>query len=227
VKKKYNYEECIGKTFNRLTVLDVCRVNGKLHFLCRCSCGNVGAHEAYSVVDGKIKSCGCLQKESTSKHNIKNYKKYNQYDLSGEFGIGYFDNSYKKFYFDLEDYDKIKNYHWYYSKDGYCYSTGRKYKMHRIILNAKKGEIVDHIDHNKIDNRKSNIRICTQSQNMHNARNGNKYKGTYKTKYGKYEAHIRIGGKRIRLGIFDTIDEAHSAYCEATTQYYGDYVCFD
>jgi hypothetical protein len=100
-------------------------------------------------------------------------KKYKQstYDLSNEYGIGYTDITNEKFIFDLEDYNKIKDYCWRKSTNGYIveyhYVNG-KYKihyMHRLIANAPKGMVVDHINHNKNDNRKSNLRICTQEQN--------------------------------------------------------------
>lgn len=104
-----------GKTFGRLTVIkraeDYIRPNGNhsVRWLCKCSC----EENKYVVVLGQLlrsgstKSCGCLHNEMLSDER----KKYNTYDLSGEYGIGHTSNG-KEFLFDLEDYDLIKNYCW-------------------------------------------------------------------------------------------------------------------
>ena len=93
-------------------------------WLCKCDCGNdtIVAGKQLTKENG-TKSCGCFAKENMSK--IK--KKYNTYDLTGEFGIGYTSKN-EKFYFDLEDYDKIKDYCWYINNKGYVTSTDRKSK---------------------------------------------------------------------------------------------------
>ena len=104
------FKDLTGQRFGRLTVIkraeDYVSPKGSqnVQWLCKCDCGNeitiVG--KALTRKNG-TKSCGCFAKENMSK--IK--KKYNTYDLSGEFGIGYTSKD-EKFYFDLEDYDKIK-----------------------------------------------------------------------------------------------------------------------
>lgn len=80
-------------------------------------------------------------------------------------------------YIDLEDIDKIKPYRWCpyksrYSDTFYVQSTGRKnfsrIPLHRFITNCPKGKEVDHINHNGLDNRKSNLRVCTRTENMQN-----------------------------------------------------------
>ena len=103
------------------------------------------------------KSCGCFWK--------------NTYDLSGEYGIGY-TNKGEEFYFDLEDYDKIKDYTWYINNKGYVFSGKDEILMHRLVTNCPDNLIPDHIHGEKstTDNRKSNLRIVNRSQNSMNVK---------------------------------------------------------
>jgi len=102
-------------------------------------------------------------------------KRYNRYDLSGDYGVGYTSKG-EEFYFDLEDYDKIKDYCWVISKttDTVCArmcGTNKLIVMHRLVMdvvNAGRNVQVDHIHHNRHDNRKSELRICNNSQNSMN-----------------------------------------------------------
>lgn len=111
--------------------------------------------------------------------------KQNRYDLSGTFGIGYTHKN-EPFWFDLEDYDKIKNYCWRYHRSGYVVTNIRgsdgKQKtiaLHTMIMNPPENMKVDHITHepdhtisgirtHKIDNRKCNLRLASQKENCHN-----------------------------------------------------------
>lgn len=110
-------------------------------------------------------SCGCLHSEISSKVN----RRYNAYDLSGEYGIGY-TNTGKVFYFDLEDYDKIKDYCWTENGNGYIRNIVNDIYLHRLIMEVDDDCEIDHIHGNdtRNDNRKSNLRIVTRSQNKMN-----------------------------------------------------------
>ena len=98
---------------------DYVKPNGKHEamWLCKCSCGSnkIWAITGYQITSGKTLSCGCIKKQRT----IESCKKYNQYHINGSFGIGIASNCNKEFYFDLEDYDKIKKYCWYVDSCGY------------------------------------------------------------------------------------------------------------
>ena len=109
----------------------------------------------------------------------------------------------------------------------------KKYKvmyMHRIIANAPQGMDVDHINGDKLDNRKENLRVCTRSENLHNLRgksySGSGLRGAYREKNRgagcRWFSAISVGGKVIRLGRFDTPEEAHKAYKEAHRVHYPD-----
>ena len=142
---------------------------------------------------------------------------------------------------DDEDYDLVSQYKWYarwdpHTKSFYAVTNIRKPNgkrtvllMHRLIMNAKKGEQVDHINHNTIDNRKSELRLCTQSQNQHNrgcnSKNSSGYKGVcWRKARQKWQAQIVLNGEKIYLGCFQTPEEAHSAYCKAAQELHGDFL---
>ncbi len=109
-------------------------------------------------------------------------------------------------------------------KDSGC---GKKVQMHRLIINAKRGQIVDHINGDGLDNRQSNLRICTNMQNMQNmkARWGkSKYKGVHWVdKQKKWRAQMTINYKRINLGYFSSEIEAAKAYDTAAIKHFGEF----
>jgi hypothetical protein len=111
--------------------------------------------------------------------------------------------------------------------------NGTTIRMHRFILNLKTNDkkIVDHINGDGLDNRRSNLRICTSFQNQHNRKiNKNStsgYKGVYFEK-GKWfskrwAAQISVNNKHIKLGYFETAEEAARAYNEAAIKYHGEF----
>jgi hypothetical protein len=134
---------------------------------------------------------------------------------------------------DNEDYDRLIKYRWHVllGNKGIIYATGRtgsqkKVLMHRFIMNAKPRQILDHINFDGLDNRKSNLRFCDKSQNAHHNRRG--YTGVKQHNSGKgnsgWNARIRIGnGDRINLGTFQTRQEAEAAYHKAAIEHYGEF----
>ncbi|AJA41418.1 HNH endonuclease [Geobacillus virus E3] len=156
-------------------------------------------------------------------------KKPNKFDLSGDFGIGY-TNKGEVYYFDKEDYELIKNHSWYKNEEGYLLSriNGKLVRMHRYILNAPKGKDVDHINHVRHDNRKSNLRIVTRSQNNMNkglqSNSTSGYKGVNFCKdRNKWKAVIKINGKNIHLGYFNNKEDAIKARKLVEEKYFGEY----
>lgn len=100
--------------------------------------------------------------------------------------------------------------------------------MHRFIMSATDNEHVDHKKGNVRDNRKSNLRTCSQHQNRmnrvlnKNSRTG--YKGVYNCKTpGRFKAGIQVNGKQIHLGTFATDIEAAKAYNQAAIQHFGEF----
>ena len=97
--------------------------------------------------------------------------------------------------------------------------------MHRMIMNPNKGDQIDHIDHNGLNNQKSNLRICTHSQNQMNRYGSSStgYKGVYKSRHGNYFASIQYDNKRISLGTYKTPEEAAQIYDNAAMRYHKEY----
>ena len=165
----------------------------------------------------------------TSEWNKILKKKYNTYDLSGEYGIGWTSNTNQEFYFDLEDYKKIKDYCWMESDEGYIISrepnTGKHVRMHNIVTGWK---YVDHIKHRPNDNRKSQLREANDKFNSRNrskpANNASGCKGvSWHKKNLKWQAYIGINGKQKCLGFFDNYDDAVAARKVADEYYYKEW----
>jgi len=143
-------------------------------------------------------------------------------------------------FIDDEDFELVSRYKWYAqwhprTKSFYAYSrivnADREWStilMHRLILNAQPGELVDHIFHDTLDNRKSELRLCTGSQNQHNAGkredNTSGYKGVgFRSDRNLWRSRIVVNGKRIFLGNFGSPEEAHQAYCKAAAELHGEF----
>ena len=221
-------EEYIGKKYGRLTVLRELGKNKHNDILievkCDCEKGTIFTTMLYSVKTGKTKSCGC------SRLGNKNNKKYNTYDLTGDFGIGYDCNNNKEFYFDLEDYDKIKDICWHVTNEDRVlgsYKNGT-IEMSKIITHTK-SEVVDHIFHNKKDSRKENLRIVTQQQNIFNRRGWGKLsefglKGIgWRKKEKEWSCRIQKDGKKIYEKQFKSITDAINKRIELEKECFGEY----
>jgi hypothetical protein len=97
--------------------------------------------------------------------------------------------------------------------------------MHRLILDANPGTMVDHANQNGLDNRRENIRIATNSQNQANGchrKNASGFRGVRKSG-SRWAAQIRSGGKPVRLGTFDTAIAAANAYDTAAREVFGEF----
>ena len=140
---------------------------------------------------------------------------------------------------DDADYELISQYKWYAYKDyntwyarTNIYGNGEQKTvlMHRLLCGSMcDGKQIDHKNHNGLDNRRSNIRVCSQNDNQHNQRprlGVSKYKGVG-INYGKWHARIRNNGKYINLGRFDTEEDAAKAYNEAALKYFGEFACLN
>lgn len=98
--------------------------------------------------------------------------------------------------------------------------------MHRLIMDAPVGILVDHIDGDTLNNRRQNLRLATNSQNMANRKtNSNSIAGLKGVSFfgSKWRAEIQCNNKRYPLGSFSTPEEAHAAYIEAAKRLFGEF----
>ena len=124
----------------------------------------------------------------------------------------------------------VKYERWYLDADGavWCHPVGRPrstVKMHRRITGARRGQDVDHINHDRLDNRRGNLRTCTHVQNMGNHRGrgaASGYRGVRRMK-NRWHARIRCNYTEVHLGSFLTKEEAWAARRAAELRLRGDF----
>ena len=227
-------------------------------WFCECECGAIYTINEKSLIDGNV-SCDCqerktkktikkdtsiinemaiiteskpITKESTISKKRRGRKKHeNKYDLTSKpYGIGYCSNDNSEFYFDLEDFDKIKDYTWsnFYGQIFSFYGNGGAIRMCNLLLDVKENEHVSHIHRDSTnDNRKSNLRIVNSSQKQWNKKmNCNNTSGVrgvcYDTNKNRWIAEITCYGRRHR-GYFDTKADAIKQRKEWERVYFGEY----
>jgi len=134
--------------------------------------------------------------------------------------------------FDADDFKQVQEngISIYQFKQDRFYAVNKKGKrIHRELLNIKDSKItVDHRNGNTLDNRKINLRACTQSQNTKNRSKTlkpttSKFKGIYLNVNKKWVAQIRVNYKRICLGSFENEITAAEAYNNAAIKYFGEF----
>ncbi|GAB4073682.1 hypothetical protein GCM10028778_11850 [Barrientosiimonas marina] len=126
---------------------------------------------------------------------------------------------------DKEDVPMISRYKWLLHDKGYILTKinqTTKY-LHRMIMNPPGYMEVDHINLDKTDNRKSNMRVCTHIQNTWNRQGNGVAKITDRPLSKPYVARITIDGKHIHLGYYKTFEEARQHRVEAEHKYHGEY----
>lgn len=199
----------------------------------------------------KIKECiicGSTKKVIRSKIGLLCNRHYTQYNKYGEikkrtkydpnefifeentvkiFLYNMFSQKVSEAIIDREDYDTVKEYKWCLSKNGYVINSKGKY-LHRIVT-KENTLFVDHINGNKLDNRKCNLRPCSNADNLKNRvkipiNNTSGIIGViYRSDRNKWRAEICVDGKKIRLGYYANKIDAIRARTEAEIKYFGKY----
>jgi hypothetical protein len=129
---------------------------------------------------------------------------------------------------DSADAEMVRKYRWKENQGYAVRSNGRAatLSMHRLIIGAVDGQYVDHINGNPLDNRRSNLRACTNAENSWNAKKQKRSKSplkgiTLNKSTGKFRAQIMINYKKINLGDYPTPEEAARVYDVAARQHFG------
>lgn len=223
--RKYKDVE-IGDIYGRLKVIefDIDKTNSnkrkRKHYKCICECGNEVSVCIEKLKNGSTQSCGCLQRERTSEGS----RKYNKYNLSEKYGIGYTSKN-QIFYFDLEDY------YWYIDVSGYpatrTIRNGKAdIKMHNLLMSPPDNKMVDHRDRKRNNNRRNNLFIVTRRENNinKNIRSDNTcgFIGVgYDKRRDKWFGYINLDGKRKYLGYCKNKDDAIRKRLQAELDIFG------
>lgn len=238
-----NCDELIGQKFGRLTVIDIVRKivrgNTRIFCTCECECGNKIDVYKYNLLIGKTIDCGCYPKEKPCskkthkphKSHARHYYSNNQVRVEGELVYVKLTNSENEMICDLDMWEKYKIHSWRESDKGYARTfiiiNGKRklFAFHRLVTGAKNGQIVDHINQNKLDNRKENLRITTLSMNAFNRKVNNEsgYLGVRRLSNGKWQSSITVNYQNIGLGSYERLEDAVEARKQAELKYRGEY----
>ncbi len=128
---------------------------------------------------------------------------------------------------DDEDFEKVSKFKWHLHNRGYAQNRHGPGLMHRFIMNAKREDEVDHINGDRLDNQKQNLRCCSHQSNMFNSskhKNGttSKFKGVYLQKGRRnYGAAIKVNYRTVYLGSFNNETDATKAYDKSAEHNFG------
>lgn len=125
---------------------------------------------------------------------------------------------------DTADVALVRDYRWYKSSQGYAVTSVGKIRMHKLLTGYA---MTDHINGNRLDNRRSNLRPVNRQTNGFNAKlssaNTTGNRGVRVGPNGRYRAYITVDRRQIHLGSFNGIDEAIKARKAAELKFFGEY----
>lgn len=229
-------EELKGKIFNKWEILRFShKVGYAKYFVCKClDCNEERTVYIQSVTSRKSKSCGCISRVETA-YNIN--KKYNKYEVIGDVVRVFVNNDSNKIMLcDIDDWEKLKEYYWRESATGYANAmiNYKNNRFHRMIFDLSDPKIqVDHVNGDILDNRKENLRLCSNQNNSFNrgknSNNTSGYKGVHFDKdRNKWRASIMHNGKNISSPRrYNTPEEAYEWYVEKSNDIFGEFSVFE
>ncbi|WP_375198979.1 HNH endonuclease [Cupriavidus metallidurans] len=133
------------------------------------------------------------------------------------------------------DFERLSQYGWYRNDKGYAARTEpkgdggyRTIRMHREVMQTPAGLQTDHINGDRLDNRRTNLRVCSHGENQHNAQkrrdNTSGFKGVCWSKTNNcWQARICVNGKKRHIGLFGSPEAAYAAYCAAADKLHGEF----
>lgn len=176
-----------------------------------------------------------LRKEKRARGETKDFYNHNIYEFYDDYTIIVINikNNIYKVLIDKEDYEKVKKHQWCVDTRGYAKTTieGKEVKLHRYINNPKENEVVDHINHNTLDNRKINLRNVTIQENSMNQRkpknNTSGYKNIhYRKKEKVWDVAVQKEGKRYTKRC-SSLEEAIKIRDEMLDRLHKEFQCKD
>jgi peptide methionine sulfoxide reductase MsrB len=233
MRRAHNFIDLTGRFFGRLTVKEFKGKNdkGRVLWLCICSCSNKTEKiiTGNDLKSGNTKSCGCLNIEVATESNKK---QWNPVDRGDYYDIPLNNNFYTKI--DKEDLYKIRDMGWTIYEGtvrpyAICTYKCKNILMHRIIMDCVNTKVeVDHINHDTLDNRKANLRLCDHSHNLRNriisSNNTSGYHGVYyDKKKKKWYGRIIVNDKCIFLGYHVEKEKAILDRKNAEIEYFGEF----
>jgi len=177
---------------------------GNIIWKCLCDCNNITYVSGVNLRKGNTRSCGCFKKYNAT-------KPFNQYEFAEELNcIKVYDNHGRCFLIDEIDLPLVSQYRWAQNGKGQWYNKN-KTLLYRLLLNPSSHMVVDHINGDNNDNRRSNLRIVTKAQNNINISTRKESTSGVKgisLARSKWYAYINYQNKRYNLGYYDSIEEA-------------------
>lgn len=173
--RKAYYIDLTGKVFGKWTVIKrdgKAENRGEPLWLCECSCDKKTTKRVRGVLlrSGKSTNCGCvrLEKLKITQQNLKKFNEYFEVDEDTICGISSSKDK-SKFYISKIDYNLVKNNNWRTNNYGYIYTTveRKSFTIQSLILDSPK-EKIDHIDRNKLNNKRENLRLVSNKENGRN-----------------------------------------------------------
>ena len=225
-KHTKHIKDLTGQKFGYLTVIGIHHSDNGIYWECHCDCGGKTVTKGCNLKSGHTRSCGCYNKKIVKEQNEARKLTPRTEENNDHLKV-YFNNSDEYFICDLEDKEVALSESWYKGKNGYPACNRTNIPFHKYVTDSIEGMVVDHINRNKMDNRRCNLRIVTQSVNMQNTnripKSSTGVLGVHFDKRKqKYYARIKIDNKNHYKGNFKNIEDAIAARKELEEKYnYG------